>query len=174
MKIGVISDTHLADLSTGIDFLNALCAGPFAEVELILHAGDIVHPDLLYCFDARPVLAVRGNCDESSAELPERRIHTVGRYRIGLIHGWGAPSAVVANVTSSFAGSDIDVLVFGHSHLPVCHHNDDLLLFNPGSATDRREAPFHSVGVLTLGESVRGEIVNLDRISGCSFAGALS
>ena len=162
MKIGVISDTHINDLPVGVEYLNRLCVGPFSDVDLILHAGDIVHPDLLHCFNARPIIGVRGNCDEPAPDLPEKRIYESAGFRIGLVHGWGGPDGIVPNVLSSFADVPLDALVFGHSHYPLCRQNDNILLFNPGSATDRREAPFHSVGILTLGEKLTGQIVNLD------------
>ena len=162
MKIGVISDTHFVDLAAGLSFFDALCQGPFADVELILHAGDVIHPDLLSCFDTRPVAGVCGNCDEPSALLPEKRVQQIGGYRIGMIHGWGGPAGIVGNVLSAFEDVQLDALVFGHSHYPLNRHNSDLLLFNPGSATDRRDAPFHSVGILELGDRIQGSIVNID------------
>ncbi len=164
MKIGVISDTHFVDLATGLVFMDALCHGPFADVELILHAGDIVHPDLLSCFDAKPIVAVCGNCDEPSALLPEKRVLEAGGFRIGLVHGWGGPAGIVANVLSRFEGDKLDALVFGHSHYPLNRHNGDLLLFNPGSATDRRKAPYHSVGILEVNDSITGSIINIDEL----------
>jgi len=106
---------------------------------------------------------VRGNCDEAAPDLPEKRIYEAAGFRIGLIHGWGGPDGIVSNVLSSFADVPLDALVFGHSHYPLCRQNGHVLLFNPGSATDRRAAPFHSVGILTLAEKLTGQIVNLDR-----------
>jgi putative phosphoesterase len=162
MKLGILSDTHFTDLADGLFFLEELCSGPFADVDLILHAGDIVHPDLFYSFDKRPIIGVRGNCDEFVPDLPEKRIVEYSGYRIGLIHGWGGPDGIVNHVLDAFDGEQLDVLVFGHTHYPVCRYNGNLLLFNPGSATDRRTAPYHSAGILELNESVHGIIVNLD------------
>ena len=162
MKLGILSDTHFTSLADGLHFMETLCVGPFSDVDLILHAGDIVHPDLLYCFNDRPVLAVRGNCDEPSTGLPERRIEEIAGYRIGLTHGWGPPKGIVGQVLGSFADEQLDVLVFGHTHYPFCRLCDDLLLINPGSAIDRRDAPYHSVGLLELGSTIQASIVNLD------------
>ena len=162
MKIGVLSDTHIDDLSSGLEFMDHLCAGPFAEVDVILHAGDIVHPDLLHCFTGRPIIGVRGNCDAAAPDLPVKRICTFAGFRIGLIHGWGGSGDLLEYVVDSFADESLDVLVFGHSHTPLCRLDGSLLLLNPGSATDRREAPFHSVAILTLAEQPYGRIVNLE------------
>ncbi|PLX98450.1 MAG: hypothetical protein C0623_12310 [Desulfuromonas sp.] len=162
MKIGVLSDTHIEDLGFGINFLSELVCGPLAGVDVVLHAGDIVHPDLLDCFEQKPVLAVRGNCDLDSPGLPTKRIFEAAGFRIGLIHGWGNPVAVANHVLTEFSTEQLDALIFGHSHYPLCRRLDDMLLFNPGSALDRRGAPFHSVGILTLGDRVDGQILNLD------------
>ena len=162
MKIGVISDTHIAELAAGLEFFRRLCSGPFAGVDVILHAGDIVHPDLLHCVTDKPIVGVRGNCDAADPALPEKRICEHSGYRIGLVHGWGGPAGLVANVIDAFAGEQLDAVVFGHSHYPLCRQEGDLLLFNPGSATDRRDAPFHSVGILTLTERLAGQIINLE------------
>lgn len=162
MKIGVVSDTHIEDLGGGLVFFDALCRGPFAEVDHILHAGDIVHPDLVHCFTSKPMTAVRGNCDEPAAGLPVQRVVELGGCRIGMVHGQGGPDGIVAYVLDCFSGEEVDVIVFGHSHEPLCRQQGGTLLFNPGSATDRRYAPFHSVGILELGDVPTGQIVNLD------------
>ncbi len=166
MKVGVLSDTHFADLHEGLAFLRALCAGPLRDAELLLHAGDIVHPDLLYCFDGKPVAAVMGNCDEPSPELPQKRVVEAAGFRIGLVHGWGGPGEIVANVLSAFEGVPLDVLVFGHSHQPLCRRHGGVLLFNPGSATERRGAACHTVGMLDLSDTITGTIVSLDGVAG--------
>jgi len=162
MHIGVVSDTHFASLDDGLEFFEWALSDVFADVELILHAGDIVHPDLLTSVTACPVLAVRGNCDAAAPDLPSQRIVSLGGYRIGMVHGWGGLSDLEPRVRSAFAGDALDVLIFGHSHFPVCRRDGALLLVNPGSPTDKRQAPFHSVGLLTLGRKVSGRIVNLD------------
>ncbi len=162
MKLGVLSDTHFTSLADGLGFMQRLCDGPFAEVDLILHAGDIVHPDLFFCFDTKPVLAVRGNCDEAAPGLPMRRVEEFAGFRIGMTHGWGPQRGIVGQVLGSFADEPLDVLIFGHTHYPLCRYKDDLLLFNPGSAIDRRDAPYHSVGILELGARVDASIINLD------------
>jgi putative phosphoesterase len=162
MKIGVLSDTHLGDLKQALPFLQALADRYFNDAELILHAGDLVNPDILMAFAGRTVHAVRGNMDLGASHLPVRRIVTVGGFRIGLIHGWGAPDTLEERVLREFRGERLDCLVYGHSHQPVCHRRDGLLLFNPGSPTDRRWAPYHSVGLLEVGERIEGRLIRID------------
>lgn len=162
VKIGVLSDTHFSDLKQALPFLEALAERHFAGVEIILHAGDLVNPDILMSFAGRTVHAVRGNMDLGARDLPARKIITVHGFRIGLIHGWGAPDAVEERVLREFQGEKLDCLVYGHSHQPVCYRRDGVLLLNPGSPTDRRWAPFHSVGLLELDERIEGHIIRLE------------
>ncbi|MDT8420541.1 MAG: metallophosphoesterase family protein [Desulfuromonadales bacterium] len=163
MKLGIISDTHLTSLDVASDLALYLLEGPFAGVDAILHAGDMVIPEFIDCFYPLPCYAVQGNMDQSVAEIPFKRVIGFGGKRIGLIHGWGPRSGLEKRVMDEFAGKQIDCLVYGHSHYPVCRQQGDLLLFNPGSPVDRRSAPKHTVGLLTIDrDGIRGEIVGLD------------
>lgn len=161
-RIGVLSDTHLSASGEALAFLSDLGEGPFAGVDMILHAGDLVDPDILHAFDRCPVLAVRGNMDPDAPGIPQKRVIEVGDARIGLMHGWGASYDLEERLLKEFHGIDLDVLVYGHSHKPVCHRRNGILIFNPGSAADRRNMPYHSVGLLEIGEEVNGSIIRLD------------
>ena len=160
MKIGVVSDTHFEHIDQGLEFFSRLFSSVFSDIDLLLHAGDVVHPDLLDCLSEKPILAVRGNCDP--AELPARRIVDAAGFRIGLIHGWGGHHDLEERIFRSFDGESIDGLVYGHSHFPLVRRENGLLIMNPGSPTDKRQAPFHSVGLLTVGKKLTGKIINLD------------
>jgi len=160
IQIGVVSDTHFEHLEVGVEFFTHLFSTVFSEIDLLLHAGDIVHPDLLDCLTQKPVLAVRGNCD--TLALPTQRIVDVGGFRIGMMHGWGGEVDLEERICRCFAGEAIDGLIYGHSHLPLLRCENGLLVMNPGSPTERRRAPFHSVGLLTAGKKLTGEIINLD------------
>lgn len=165
IRIGVLSDTHLGDTGQAAAFLHAVAARHFAGVDMILHAGDVVAPALLAVFSPCPVYGVRGNMDPAAPDLPHKRILTAGGVRIGLIHGWGPSEGLVQRVCQAFHDIPLDCLVFGHSHAPLCQKRESgLLLFNPGSATDRRRMPYESVGMLEVKDGrVRGEIIPLDR-----------
>ncbi|MDY0268714.1 metallophosphoesterase family protein [Trichloromonas sp.] len=162
LKVGVISDTHIRDLAQGARLAERLCAGCFAGVTTILHAGDVGLPEFLDFFGERQVHAVRGNTDVPVAGVPIRKLLTLGGFRIALVHGWGAPFQLEERLLPEFQGLAIDCLVYGHSHQPTCRRVGDLLLFNPGSATDRRDAPRHTVGLLEIGEHIAGSIIPID------------
>jgi putative phosphoesterase len=163
VRIGVIADTHLSDRPEDRRFLAGLAARHFHDAALILHAGDIVVPELLTAFLPTPVYAVRGNMDPATGDTPPKRVVTVGGLRIGLIHGWGAPAGIVERILPEFSGTPLDCLVFGHTHTPCLERRGGLLLFNPGSATDRRGQPHCSIGLLEVEDgAVRGRIIMLD------------
>ena len=162
MKIGVLSDTHVNSLDAGMVLARKLMSGPFADVDIIIHAGDHIHPDLDSCFYPLPWYGVRGNMDRAQDTLPDKRILSLADKKIGMVHGWGSPYGIETRVMDLFAGFSLDVLVFGHSHRPVCYKVGQVLLFNPGSPTDRRAAPYHTVGILDLGADVSGEIICID------------
>lgn len=162
VRIAVLSDTHLPDSEEARAFLAYLLEDVLAPVDLVLHAGDLVSPDLLAAFDPYPLHAVRGNMDPASPGIPIKKRIQVNGFAIGLIHGWGPAEGLAERAYQEFAGTPIDCLVYGHSHQPACYQHGGVLFFNPGSATDRRRMTYHSVGLLEIDETIRGTIIPLD------------
>ena len=163
IRIGVLADTHLPDSGEATAFLHELSDRHFRDAAMILHAGDIVAPGVLEVLAPCPVYGVRGNMDPAAAGFPHQRVVEVDGVRIGLIHGWGPPAGLVRRVRAEFVDTPLDCLVFGHSHVPLCQREGALLLFNPGSATDRRGQPSTSVGVLEIEHGIiAGRIVLLE------------
>ncbi len=161
-RLGIISDTHLVDIAAAHDLAEQLVDGPFAEVDAILHAGDMVLPEFEFCFGAVPVYSVQGNMDPADCGFPPKRILIFGSYRVGLIHGWGAPGRVAEHAFSAFVDEDLDLIIYGHSHRPWLEQRGKTLLFNPGSAVDHRnQAPACSVGLVELGEQIRARHIYL-------------
>jgi putative phosphoesterase len=162
IRVGVLADTHFRDAKKGASLLEMLIGTHFQDVDMIFHAGDIGNPDSLLAFAEKPVHIVRGNMDSFTPGIPDRRIVAAGRFRIGLIHGWGAPDGLGKRVLDEFRGESLDCLVYGHTHMPVCYWLGGILMFNPGSPTDRRWSPFHSVGILEIGDRICGRIIRLN------------
>ncbi len=159
MKIGVISDTHLRKPTKA---LYELRRGAFADVSMILHAGDLTELDVLEAFCDKEVLAVSGNMDSAVVknQLPSKRIVEVGGFRIGLTHGWGKSFASVKGLMAGF--DEVNAIVYGHTHRSDNEVRDGILFFNPGAFYGR--APFlsgGSVGILILGEKLTGQIVKV-------------
>lgn len=163
LTIGVLSDTHIRHAVRSPDFLDVLDRTVFRDVDMVLHAGDLVNHEILYAFEPRIIHAVRGNMDPPSVALPMRKVLEVEGYRIGLIHGWGAPEGLGLRMAGEFATDALDCLVYGHSHMPDCSYCNGLLLFNPGSATSPRGGYPPSVGLLEIDDAgIRGSILSLD------------
>ena len=163
MKIGVLSDTHLRDRDDSAPLEN-LIRTYFEDCAAIIHAGDLVSMTPFYAAlpEDVPFFAVAGNMDPTDIGYPRRRIIEFGGKRIGLIHGDGGGGEVPRRALSSFADENVDAVIFGHSHTPYNRKIGSVLLFNPGSAFDRRYAPYRSIGILELGDTVTGTIIELE------------
>ena len=163
IRLGVLADTHLTRLADAVEFAERLLDGPFAGVEAILHCGDMVLPDFATVFGELPFYAVRGNMDPPHPDLPLKRIRTFGRFRIGMVHGWGAPAAVPFHALSEFSDQNLDLLLFGHSHVPYSSRQGKTLLFNPGSAMDHRgRHPFCTLGLIELSDRIEVRHLRFD------------
>ncbi|MBN2223984.1 MAG: metallophosphoesterase family protein [Deltaproteobacteria bacterium] len=158
MKIGVISDTHL----TFVDNRFAeLTRRYFSDVDVIIHAGDMVDESVLTFLSAWRLLAVLGNMDRGvlADTLPQKRTEQLGGKRIGITHGWGSPGQLPGRVREEFRSDPVDCIVFGHSHAPLVSTDHGVLMFNPGSPTDKRFAEKNTLGFLTITENgITGEI----------------
>lgn len=150
MKILVLSDTHIprvaADLPEGI-------YEAIRDVEMIIHAGDFVEKDLLDKLKTlKDTRAVHGNMDTPYLQdhLNDKEIIQVKNFKIGLIHGYGAPNDIVDTVRREF--TNVDAIIFGHSHSPMNETRDGVLFFNPGSPTDKVFATVNSYGILEVSD----------------------
>lgn len=161
IKVGVISDTHIPRRAKALpDFVFE----SFEGVDLILHAGDLLSEDVITDLETiAPVYAVAGNNDsfEIYHKYGERRIVEVGGKRIGLTHGYGRDKTHL-NAYAEFMEDYVDCIVFGHSHAPYNEALNGVLLFNPGSPTDRRFEPMFSLGMLYIDDTIKGEILYFD------------
>jgi uncharacterized protein len=153
-----------------------------AAVDVVLHAGDLGSLGVLDTLAAMGThFAVFGNVDprEVRETLPARMLIELDGVRIGLVHGDivvpgdndsnpHGPSPRPATTTwrawRSFAGNGVDCVVFGHSHRPLVQNFGRVLMFNPGSCTEPRQAPRPSFGVLTAHRRspIEGEVLFLE------------
>lgn len=159
MKVGIISDTHVPGAASS---LPPAVFNIFRGAELILHAGDIVELSVLEELRAiAPVEAVAGNMDGSELQirLPRKKVLSIGKFMVGLIHGKFRIDEQKEMIRREF--DDVDLIVYGHSHTPFWGRVGDVLFLNPGSPTDNRYAPYHSVAVLTVGDALTAEIIRV-------------
>jgi len=159
MKIGVISDTHM---SKPTEKLYQLADTVFADVDLILHAGDLTRHAVLDAFGDKKTMAVTGNMDQMdvSSRLAAKETLRAGNFRIGLIHGWGGGGDIEDRILEIFPG--VDAIVYGHTHKAVNHIKNGVLLFNPGAFSGSFPSGKRpSVGLLTVGKEIKGTIIPL-------------
>jgi putative phosphoesterase len=164
MRLAIISDTHLP---RGDRSLPEGCVARLRAADLILHAGDVVDVLVLEMLEALgpPVLGVHGNVDRPGvvARLPERRVVEAGGVRIGMVHDAGPATRRLERQRAAFA--DCAAVVFGHSHIPLHQTAADgtFQIFNPGSPTDRRREPRHTMGEATVdGAAISFALIALD------------
>ena len=117
--------------------------------DLVIHAGDVMTAEALIEIEAigPPVRAVTGNMDgwDLRARLPETDEIDVEGATVAVIHDAGPSAGRIARMRQRFPHAH--AVVFGHSHIPLHVSEDGFQIFNPGSPTERRRAPNHSMGV---------------------------
>ena len=159
MKVGVISDTHVPGAAPS---LPTAVFEIFRGVDLILHAGDIVVSSVLDELDAiAPVEAVAGNMDDTELHLllPAKKVLTLGGFSVGLTHGKYRVDLQKEMIRKDFG--QVDLIVYGHSHMPFWGKVGGVWFLNPGSPTDKRYAPYNSVALLTIDDVLTAEIIRL-------------
>jgi putative phosphoesterase len=148
-RIVVLADTHVRPGSS-----RRLPDGVYdhlADADVVLHAGDLVTADVLHELEGfAPVHAVLGNNDHDLlGVLPERWEAEVDGVRFALVHDAGDRRGRAERMRRWFP--DAHVVVFGHSHLPYdADGAGGQRLFNPGSATWKRQAPTHTIGLFEV------------------------
>ncbi|EGQ26559.1 phosphoesterase [Sporosarcina newyorkensis 2681] len=154
MKVVILSDTHMPKRGSVLPerFLNEL-----NQADHIIHAGDWstleVH-EILSPY--APVTGVQGNIDDEQIreKMPEREIITLNGFRIGIVHGHGSGKTTERRAFDTFVDEPVDVIIFGHSHIPLLRYFKQRLLINPGSLMDKRTNPYYSFAVMNLGEEI--------------------
>jgi putative phosphoesterase len=163
VRLAVISDTHLP---RGNRRLPEACLHRLRAADAILHAGDLTEVSVLEHLQTLgpPVHAVRGNVDsaELQAQLPAARIVNADGVQIAMLHDAGPASGRLQRMRNRFPHAQ--AVVFGHSHIPL--HDIDasgFQIFNPGSPTERRRSPRHTMGMATVHQGrVEFELIDLD------------
>lgn len=143
--VGLISDTH--------GLLREEAVAALKDVDLILHAGDIGDPKIVdELRRIAPVHAVLGNVDRGDW-LPRRQIVKIEEINVLLLHN-------IADIGST---TDVDVVVYGHSHEPLIEERHGTLFVNPGSAGRRRFKLPVTVGRMRVdGTAISAEIIKIE------------
>src|SRR3954468_19394966 len=163
MLLAVIADTHMP---RGGRRLPDACVERIAGADLLLHAGDFSTLEVLRDLEAigPPLAAVHGNVDSADLRrlLPEERVVEAGGGGIAVIHDAGPRTGRLERMRRRF-GDRADLVVFGHSHMPLHEQGSDgFQILNPGSPTERRRAPSHTMGLIRVeGGLARCELMHL-------------
>jgi uncharacterized protein len=149
MRVAVLSDTHAPRYWKA-------CPPEVARrldgVDLILHAGDVCRAAVLEELAAfAPVRAVLGNNDEPDVAAwgaPETLRLDLDGLPAAMVHDAGPAAGRPRRLRRRFPGAEL--VVFGHSHIPLDLAADGFRIFNPGSPTDRRRQPRGTMGLLRV------------------------
>jgi uncharacterized protein len=160
--VAVLADTHAPRRWRSCP---APVAGWLRGVDVILHAGDVCIPAVLDELAAfAPVRVVRGNNDGPDVAAwgaPDTLELDAGGLRLAMVHDAGPAVGRAARMRRRFP--DADLVIFGHSHIPLDESAAGLRIFNPGSPTDRRRQPRGTIGLLEIsaGHLVSAQIVGV-------------
>jgi len=151
MRLAIISDTHMP---RGARAIPGSCLQRCRSTDAILHAGDLSDVSVLELLRALgpPVHAIHGNVDTAAvrAVLPPRLELVFDGVRIGMVHAPGGTSGRLSRLRAAFPGCK--AVIFGHTHMPEHDERDGFQIFNPGSPTERRRAPAHTMGLALIAD----------------------
>jgi putative phosphoesterase len=158
-RLLLLADTHVPQRAKA---LPAEVWRAVDEADLVVHAGDWVDVTLLDAMEsrARRLVGVAGNNDHGSLRERLREVADieVEGVRFGVVHETGQARGRETRCEAAYPG--LDVLVFGHSHIPWDTTSPSgLRLLNPGSPTDRRRQPFCTYMTATVHEGVLSSVV---------------
>ena len=158
MKIGVISDTHLKHVNSRI---KGIYTSYFSDVDMIIHAGDLIGEEIADFLSQKPVHIVQGNMDSEPIKkrFPKKKILKINGFRIGLIHGWGSPLGIEKRIRSEF--NNVHAIIYGHSHRSSYHVDKGVIFFNPGTATGFSMGGSYSIGLLNITDKIDGTIITI-------------
>ena len=149
MRLAIISDTHMP---RGARAIPDACLERCRAADAILHAGDLIDVSVLELLRSLgpPLHAISGNVDSAAvrALLPARLELDLGGVRVGMVHIPGPAAGRRERLRAKFPRCD--ALIFGHTHMPEHAELDGFQIFNPGSPTERRRAPAHTMGLATI------------------------
>ncbi|MFL5940063.1 MAG: metallophosphoesterase family protein [Gaiellaceae bacterium] len=161
MIVAVIADTHLP---RGARRIPDACVDRLRAADVILHAGDVTAASVLDELAALgpPVHAVHGNMDATTLRdrLPATLEVDVAGIRIGMTHDAGPRAGREERLVRRFPACA--AVVYGHTHEPQVARVGEVWIFNPGSPTERRRSPSHTMLVLDVaGGTIEPELIAL-------------
>ncbi|MBM6618177.1 metallophosphoesterase family protein [Bacillus suaedaesalsae] len=155
MKVVVLSDTHMPKKAKQ---LPRILIEHLMKSDYIFHLGDWQTVDLYNELKSyATIIGVAGNVDNNEIVelLGYHKIIEIKGYTFGLVHGHqGKGRTTEERALNTFPNKNVDVILFGHSHIPVLKKVNNSILFNPGSPTDKRRQSHFSFGIIEINETI--------------------
>jgi putative phosphoesterase len=153
VKVVVVADTHAPRRWRRCP---PVLTGHLRGADLILHAGDVCVATVLdELSQYAPVHVVRGNNDGQDVAdwgAPDTLQIDIAGVPVAMVHDSGQATGRCARLRRWFPAAQL--VVFGHSHIPLDQAGAGLRIFNPGSPTDRRRQPRGTIGLLDIDDGV--------------------
>ena len=176
-QIAVLSDTHIHSLAE----LPAGLIEVLQKADAIFHLGDFVRMELIEYLKSlnSNFYGVYGNHDPQYIKrmMPRAEMVEVNGKRMGLFHGYWFPFFTKERIKAIFRKDKVDAIIYGHTHVIRNEIIDDILFFNPGSATAQWPAPWKTYGLLKIDEQIKGQVVSFaekDRIGISKYVDAVT
>ncbi|MCA0174133.1 metallophosphoesterase family protein [Bacillus sp. RAR_GA_16] len=150
MNVIIVSDTHMPRMAKQ---LPEVLRKELLQADLIIHLGDWqtkqVYEELK---SYAPVTGVYGNVDEAFfiENFNEKLVLELETHLIGMTHGHGKGKTTEKRAIAQFENDEVEMILFGHSHIPLHKEYEGKILFNPGSPTDKRKQSHYSFGKLIV------------------------
>lgn len=159
MRVAILSDTHFPGRGST---LPEACLEVIGRADIVIHAGDLADMPTLTMLRTigRPLVAVHGNADDDGVRraLPSTAVVELSDLRMMVVHNGGPEDGRLERMRRKYP--DAGAVIFGHSHIPLHQVADDgFFILNPGSATDRRRQPRHSMVELTFRAGTPPDVV---------------
>jgi len=169
LRLLVISDTHIPGRAK---YLPQILIDELVKADYVIHAGDYTVPQVLDSLDKFfHFTGVAGNNDgpEIQSRLGNKTVIELGGFRIGIVHGdLGTAKTTLDRALEAFDGEELDLLIFGHSHIPYLKRHGEMWVMNPGSPTDRRKNLYYSFGIVELKKQLDPELISFGKTSSVS------
>lgn len=156
MKIAVFSDTH-NEVDKCLEVLNKN-----KDINLIIHLGDNSSDvDIIKKHTEIEIINVKGNCD-INLNIEDEKVLEIKGVKIFITHGhkYGVKTSL-NSIYYRAKELNANIVLFGHSHIPINVLNDNVLLLNPGSITLPKGGHKKSFGLIEITDSIKSKIVKV-------------
>lgn len=157
----IISDTHNKTLPKSL-------VKDIKDSDILIHAGDLTSMEyynkLLILTHDKKFFVCLGNMDKNKLTeiIPLKEAFKIEEISLALMHGWGSPKNLPEKIIKEFDNINWDILIFGHTHKKYEKKENDKLILNPGSPTEKRFAKNNSYIKMQIDKnSISYQFINL-------------